>query len=55
MTVERSCSCPAPLEVPVNKLQVFVHEDIMGEVMTDLQTRRAIITGMDTKGGYQVI
>ncbi len=40
---------------PVNKLQVFVHEDIMGEVMTDLQTRRAIITGMDTRGGYQVI
>ncbi|MEM8895568.1 MAG: elongation factor G [Bacteroidota bacterium] len=40
---------------PVNSLQVFVHEDIMGEVMTDLQTRRAMIMGIDTKGSYQVI
>lgn len=40
---------------PVNKLEVFVHEDIMGEVMTDLQSRRAMILGMDTRGNYQVI
>lgn len=40
---------------PINDLEVFVPEELMGEVMTDLQTRRAIITGMDTKGSYQVI
>jgi elongation factor G len=40
---------------PVNKLQVHVHEDVMGEVMTDLQTRRAMIMGMDTRGNYQVV
>jgi len=27
----------------------------MGEVMTDLQSRRSIIMGMDSKGKYQVI
>ncbi len=45
---------PAVLE-PVNELQVFVPEELMGDVMTDLQTRRSIITGVDVKGNYQVI
>ena len=27
----------------------------MGDVVTDLQTRRSIILGMDSKGHYQVI
>ncbi|MEQ9300860.1 MAG: elongation factor G [Cyclobacteriaceae bacterium] len=49
-----SSASPTLME-PVSKVQVFVHEDIMGEVMTDLQTRRAIITGMDASGAYQVI
>jgi elongation factor G len=30
-------------------------EEVMGEVMGDLQTRRALIMGMDNKGNYQVI
>ncbi len=30
-------------------------EELMGDVMTDLQGRRSIITGMDSKGQYQVI
>ena len=45
---------PVVLE-PINELEVFVPEELMGEVMTDLQTRRSMITGIDTKGNYQVI
>ena len=40
---------------PVYDLEVYVPEDLMGDVMTDLQSRRAIIMGMDSQGGYQVI
>ncbi len=40
---------------PVYDLEVLVPEELMGEVMTDLQTRRAIISGIDTKNQYQVI
>ena len=40
---------------PVNELEVLVPEELMGEVMTDLQTRRALITGIDSKNQYQVI
>ncbi|MDH5397705.1 MAG: elongation factor G [Cyclobacteriaceae bacterium] len=40
---------------PINDLEVLVPEDLMGDVMTDLQTRRSVIMGMDTRGKYQVI
>ena len=40
---------------PIYDLEVLVPEELMGEVMTDLQTRRAIIMGMDSRGNYQVI
>jgi len=40
---------------PIYDLEVFVPEELMGEVMTDLQTRRSIIMGMDSKGKYQII
>lgn len=40
---------------PVQELEVVVPEELMGDVMTDLQTRRSIITGMDNKGIYKVI
>ncbi len=40
---------------PINDVEILVPEALMGEVMSDLQTRRAIITGIDTKGQYQVI
>lgn len=40
---------------PIYDLEVLVPEELLGDVMTDLQTRRSIITGMDTKGSYQVI
>jgi len=40
---------------PIYDLVVFVPEEKMGDVMSDLQTRRAIIMGMDAEGGFQKI
>ena len=40
---------------PVNVLEVHVPEDMLGAVMTELQSRRTLILGIDTKGKYQVI
>jgi elongation factor G len=40
---------------PIYDLEVLLPEDVMGEVMGDLQTRRSLIMGMDSKGNYQVI
>ncbi|MFN0187543.1 MAG: elongation factor G, partial [Bacteroidia bacterium] len=30
-------------------------EHVMGDVMSELQTRRSVIMGMDSRGGYQII
>ncbi|MBI2968726.1 MAG: elongation factor G [Bacteroidetes bacterium] len=40
---------------PIYDVEVFAPEDVIGEVMRDLQTRRSIIQGMDTDGSYQII
>ncbi|MDP3312480.1 translation factor GTPase family protein [Lutibacter sp.] len=40
---------------PIHELNVRVPEELMGNVMTDLQSRRAIILGMDSDGKYQTI
>ncbi len=40
---------------PIYDVEVIVPEDKMGEVMTDLQGRRAVIMGMDSEGNYQKI
>jgi len=40
---------------PIYDLEVLVPEELMGDVMTDLQTRRSIIQGMDSRGMYKVI
>ncbi len=40
---------------PVYDVEVMVPEEKMGDVMTDLQGRRAIIMGMDSEGNYQRI
>lgn len=40
---------------PIYDLEILLPEDVMGEVMGDLQTRRSLIMGMDSKGSYQVI
>ena len=38
---------------PIYDLEVFVPSDFMGDVMSDLQGRRALIMGMDSEAGYQ--
>ena len=43
---------PKVLE-PIYDLEVLVPADYMGDVMSDLQGRRAIIMGMDSEAGYQ--
>jgi len=45
---------PVLLE-PLMNLEVIVPEDCMGDVMGDLNSRRGRISGMDARGGSQVI
>jgi elongation factor G len=40
---------------PVYKVEVMVPGDFMGDVMSDLQGRRAMIEGMTSEGGYEKI
>lgn len=40
---------------PIYDVEVIVPEEKMGDVMTDLQGRRAIIMGMDSEGSFQKI
>lgn len=40
---------------PIYEMEIMVPEELMGEVMGDLQTRRSIISGMESQGRYQVI
>ncbi len=40
---------------PIYDLQVYVPADSMGDVMSDLQGRRAMVQGMDSEGGFEVI
>ena len=40
---------------PIYDVEVQVPEELMGDVMSDLQSRRSIITGMDSQGTSQII
>ena len=40
---------------PIYDLEILCSDDVMGDVMGDLQTRRAIIQGMSAEGHYQKI
>ncbi len=40
---------------PIYDVEILCADDVMGDVMGDLQTRRAIIMGMDSDGHYQKI
>jgi elongation factor G len=40
---------------PIYDVEVIVPSERMGDIMTDLQGRRAIIMGMDSEGNYQKI
>ena len=49
-----SKAAPQLLE-PIYEVEILCSGDVMGEVMGDLQTRRAIIMGMGAEGHYQKI
>ncbi|HNF32317.1 MAG TPA: elongation factor G [Bacteroidia bacterium] len=40
---------------PIYDVEVEMPDDMMGDVMSDLQSRRSIIMGMDSRNGRQVI
>lgn len=40
---------------PIYDLSILCGDDVMGDVMGDLQTRRAIIMGMEREGHYQKV
>ncbi len=40
---------------PIYEVEILTPEESMGDIMSDLQTRRAIIQGMDSEGHYQKI
>ncbi len=45
---------PTLLE-PIMKMEIIVPEEVMGDVMGDLTSRRGRVLGMESKGRYQVI
>lgn len=45
----------AKIMEPIYDVEVVVPEEKMGDVMTDLQGRRAVIMGMESEGNYQKI
>ncbi len=40
---------------PIVKMEITVPEEVMGDVMGDLNSRRGRVLGMETRGHYQVI
>ncbi|MCR9286015.1 MAG: elongation factor G [Bacteroidetes bacterium] len=40
---------------PIYDVEIKCGDDVMGDIMGDLQTRRAIISGMDSEGKYRII
>ena len=40
---------------PIYDMETEAPEHVMGDIMSELQARRSIIMGVDTRGGYQVV
>ena len=40
---------------PIYDIETEAPENVMGDIMNELQTRRSIIVGMDNRGGYQIV
>ena len=40
---------------PIYDIEILVPEDLVGDVMSDLQGRRSVIQGIDSKNNFQVI
>lgn len=47
--------CKPQLLEPIYNVEILCSDEAMGDIMSDLQTRRAIIQGMDAEGHYQKI
>lgn len=52
---EAFLQCAPKLLEPIYRLEVLVPDEYMGEVMTDLQSRRAIVEGFNAEGSNQKI
>lgn len=40
---------------PLYDMEILVPEELMGDVMSDLQSRRSVIQGMESQGRYQLL
>lgn len=40
---------------PIHDVEILCSDEVMGDIMSDLQTRRAMIMGMESEGHYQKI
>lgn len=40
---------------PIDEVEILCSDEVMGDIMGDLQTRRAMILGMSSEGHYQKI
>lgn len=40
---------------PIYQVEIFVPNDVMGDVMSDLQNRRAMIEGMNSEKGFEIL
>ena len=40
---------------PIYELEVLVPEELMGDVLTDMQSKRAVVQGIESHGKYQII
>jgi elongation factor G len=49
-----SLAGPQLLE-PIHEVEILCSDEVMGDIMGDLQTRRAMIMGMSADGHYQKI
>ena len=47
--------CKPQLLEPIYDLEILCSDTAMGDIMGDLQTRRAVIQGMSAEGHYQKI
>ena len=47
--------CKPQILEPIYDMEILCSDDVMGDVMGDLQTRRAMIQGMGAQGHYQQI
>jgi len=56
MAIRRTTSEASPVLLePLMDLEVITPEDYLGDVMSDLNSKRAKVTGVDAEGGLQIV